>query len=191
MNFTARSNTHSLSGHILNKDLKGVKGISVKDLNSAGDFMTDSKGSYKVAGLFNRTTSMIVPDSQNYNFYPENLEVSLETDTVANDIYAYPKKPRKAEAFIYGGINSVINIADNDVSVVMVSPSGGKVSVLIKNDKDMAVKEFETNIAAAAAAAVNWDGAWNTGEDAEAGIYYAVLNGAGFKDENLKFKIVE
>ena len=191
MNFTARSNTHSLSGHICNKDGKGIKGISVKDLNSAGDFMTDSKGAYKVTGLFNRTTSMIVPDSQNYNFYPENIEVSLESDTVANDIYAYPKKPRKAEAFVYGGINSVINISDGDVSVVMVSPSGGKVSVLIKNDKDTAVREFETDIAGAAASAVNWDGTWSTGEDADAGSYYAVLNGAGFKDENLKFTIVE
>ena len=73
----------------------------------------------------------------------------------------------------------------------MVSPFGGKVSVLIKNDKDTAVREFETDIAGTAASAVNWDGTWSTGEDADAGSYYAVLNGAGFKDENLKFTIVE
>ncbi|MCL2144817.1 MAG: carboxypeptidase regulatory-like domain-containing protein [Endomicrobia bacterium] len=188
MNFRANSNSHSLSGQIVNKDLKGIKGVSVKDLNSEDDFMTDSRGNYKVTGLLHQTSCIIVPDSGDYNFYPENVEFSIDQDLEANDIYAYPKKLRKAEAFVYGGKNSSIDINENYVSVVMVSPEGGKVSVKIRDGKNV-IKEFETNLSANAASVIDWDGQTGTGSQAAEGSYSVLIEGSGFKGDVLNFKV--
>ncbi|MDR1195313.1 MAG: carboxypeptidase regulatory-like domain-containing protein, partial [Endomicrobium sp.] len=191
MNFAARENTHTLSGRIVNKDSKGIKGISLKERNSSDDFMTDSKGSYKIAGLAHRADGVIVPDSQDYDFYPKTVEIYPENDFTLNDIYAYPKKIKKAEAFIYGGINSVVNITESRVSIIIVSPENGRVSVKIKDNKDNIVKEFEPNVQGGKVLAVDWDGRKSTGADALPGNYSAELNGAGFKGEVLNFRVAE
>ena len=191
VNFVAQLAVHNLSGYILNKDLKGVKGISIKELNSPDDFMSDSKGLYKIKGMRHKATNIVVPESDSYNFYPANIEMVLENDIFANDIYAYPKKIKKPEAFIYGGINSDIYIAENYVSIVMVSPEGGRVAIKIADNSGNVIKEFETNISAEIASAIHWDGQTGSGTEVKHGEYVVVLNGAGFKEESFNFRVLE
>ncbi|MCL1971540.1 MAG: hypothetical protein FWG57_00935, partial [Endomicrobia bacterium] len=190
MNFNASLNRHALSGQILNRDLKGVKGISIKDINSEYDFMTDAKGAYKITGLPHKKNVIISPDSETYDFYPENLAVALESDLTANDIYAFPKNVKKSEAFIYGGINSAINIKENYISIVMVPAENGKVSAKIRDNKGSVIKEFETELSANTLTDIHWDGLTDKGAEIPKGNYSVLLNGAGFKGEVLNFKVV-
>jgi hypothetical protein len=189
MNFSARINSHNLSGRIINKKLKGIKGVSVKEENSYDDFMTESKGAYKITGLTHRKDSIIIPDSDEYDFYPQKIRVFLENNSVANDIYAYPKNIKKSEAFIYGGINSAVNIKENNVSVVMVCAEGGSVLVKISDSSGSVIKELKSNAVKGKAFSVDWDGRKSTGEDVPAGNYSVELDGAGFKGEVLKFRV--
>ena len=190
MNFNARLNSYALSGQILNKDLKGVKGISIKDINSDYDFMTDAKGAYKITGMPHKKNVIISPDSETYDFYPENLAFALESDLTANDIYAYPKKVKKSEAFIYGGVNSAIHIKENYVTIAMVPAESGKVSVKIRDNKGSVIKEFETKLSVNTLTDIHWDGLTGKGAEVPKGNYSVLIDGAGFKGEVLNFKVV-
>jgi len=190
INFQAEIKVHTLSGYIVDKDHNGVKGVKLKEQRLTGDFATNAKGFYKIPGIAHKDKSVVVPESSKYNFYPESLNLSLEDDFVANDIYAYPKKIKKAESFISGGIRYDIYPDVNSIFIVLISPESGKVSISITDAQNNVVKEFETDISANAVSAIEWDGETYSSESAPSGRYTVTIKGAGFNGEIQEFNIL-
>ncbi|MCL2335008.1 MAG: hypothetical protein FWC57_02980 [Endomicrobia bacterium] len=189
VNFQAEAKVHTLSGYAVDKDHKGVKGVSLKAHGLAGDFSTNAKGFYKIPGMPHKGKITVVPESAKYNFYPERMEISLEDELVANDIYAYPKNIRKAEFFVYGGVNYDVYPEINPVSIVLLSPQGGRVSMRITDERGSVIKEVETDISPNTAAVAQWDGDTSSSESAPAGRYAVSVSGAGFNGEIQEFNI--
>lgn len=189
VNFTAEMKVHKLTGYVLNNTLKGVKGVEINDLNYGAIYISDAKGFYEMPDINHNEKITIVPESDKYNFFPEKFEVSLENDMQTIDIYAYPKKVKRAEAFVYGGTQGKIDIEKNRVSIVMISPTEGRVSVSITDAQENAIKEFLTDISADIVAVIEWDGMTSFGNMTDVGEHYVVINGAGFNDEIIKFEI--
>lgn len=190
IDFTAEMKLHRLTGYVVNNALKGVKGVEISDLNSGAIFITNVKGFYDMPDINHKEKNIIVPESERYNFFPEMLEVSLENDAEAQDIYAYPKKIKRAEAFVYGGTQGRIEIEKNVLSIVMISPEEGRVSVTITDAAGNAVKEFLTDISADLVASIDWDGVTSFGNLTDPGEHYVIIDGAGFKEETVKFEII-
>ena len=189
VNFTAEMKLHKLSGSVVNNALKGVKGVEINDLNSGAIFITDSKGFYEIPEVSHQAKNIIVPESDKYNFFPETFEVTLENDFQAKDVFAYPKKVKRAEAFVYGGTQGKIDIEKNEVSIVMISPADGRVSVIITDAEGNAIKEFLTDISADIPASIDWDGVTSFGNMSDSGEHFVIIDGAGFKEESVKFEI--
>jgi hypothetical protein len=183
---------HSAEGLVVNDVLRGVKGVSIKGLKGVSSAVTSSKGFYKISGLKHNEKILIAPESDRYDFYPQSIEITAFEDVKNGDIFAYPKKIKKPQVFIYGGFNSEINASSvKEVVVVMVSGEDGKVTGQIIDEQDNAVYEFEDILSANAASAVKWNMVSSVSrKKVPSGEYCVILNGAGFKDETASFKII-
>jgi hypothetical protein len=193
INFSgAQTKFYSVEGSIVNDELRGVKGVLVKILNDSSTVATDSSGFYKIAGLKHNEKNIIAFESDRYDFYPQSLEITPLDDVKAGDIFAYPKKLKRPQLFIYGASNSQVNASlAKEIAVVMVADEDGKVSGQIIDENDNSVFEFNDDLLANAPSAAKWNMVSSSSrKKVPSGEYSVILNGAGFKDETVSFKII-
>ena len=152
---------------------------------------TDSRGGYRIDGLKSNKRTVITPQLDEYHFYPESFTVSFSGNTDFNDVFAYPKKTVKPTAFVYGGVASEI-IADNvsNVEIVAISNENGKITAQIVDEGDNPVNRLELDSQADVPAVFKWNMTSSSKKKVPSGEYSVILNGAGFSDEIVSFKLM-